>query len=57
MSTGANVLNNLPVTATAAAIGAGKKLTGAQWGAERDRVLGSEVYARGVGLLTGSLSP
>jgi len=55
MSTGANVLNNLPVTATAAAIGAGKKLTGAQWGAERDRVLGSEVYARGVGLLTGAV--
>ena len=55
LSTGANVLNNLPVTATAAAIGAGKKLTGAQWGAERDRVLGSEVYARGVGLLTGAV--
>lgn len=55
LSTGANVLNNLPVTATAAAIGAGKKLTGVQWGAERDRVLGSEVYARGVGLLTGAV--
>jgi hypothetical protein len=55
LSTGANVLNNLPVTATAAAIGAGKKLTGVQWGVERDRVLGSEVYARGVGLLTGAV--
>ena len=55
LSTGANVLNNLPVTATAAAIGAGRKLTGAQWGAERDRVLGSEVYARGVGILTGAV--
>ena len=55
LSTGASVLNNLPVTATAAAIGAGRKLTGAQWGAERDRVLGSEVYARGVGLLTGAV--
>ena len=55
LSTGANVLNNLPVTATAAAIGAGRKLTGAQWGAERDRVLGSEVYARGMGLLTGAV--
>jgi hypothetical protein len=55
MSTGANVLNNLPVTAGAAAIGAAKKLTGVQWGVERDRVLGSEVYARGVGLLTGAV--
>jgi hypothetical protein len=55
LSTGANVLNNLPVTAGAAAIGAGRKLTGVQWGAERDRVLGSEVYARGVGLLTGAV--
>jgi hypothetical protein len=55
LSTAANVLNNLPVTATAAAIGAARKLTGAQWGAERDRVLGSEVYARGVGLLTGAV--
>ena len=55
LSTGANVLNNLPVTATAAAIGAGRKLTGIQWGVERDRVLGSEVYARGVGLLTGAV--
>lgn len=55
LSTGANVLNNLPVTAGAAAIGAGKKLTGIQWGVERDRVLGSEVYARGVGLLTGAV--
>lgn len=55
MSTGANVLNNLPVTAGAAAIGAAKKLTGIQWGVERDRVLGSEVYARGVGLLTGAV--
>lgn len=55
LSTGANVLNSLPVTAGAAAIGAGKKLTGIQWGVERDRVLGSEVYARGVGLLTGAV--
>jgi hypothetical protein len=55
LSTGANVLNDLPVTATAAAIGGARRLTGAQWGVERDRVTGTEVYARGVGLLTGAV--
>ena len=49
------ILNQLPEFAFAAALGGAKKLTGIQWGAGRDRVLGTEVGQRAVGMVSGAV--